>query len=363
MIRYMDEFRSAAAARSLAEEIRSLMPEKKLAFMEICGGHTLTTLKYGLPALLPEGLSLKSGPGCPVCVTPASYIDTALVLAERPNTTIATFGDMLRVPGRLDSLRQARDRGRDIRVCLSPLQALDMALVEPTREVIFLGIGFETTAPTIAMTVIEAAEKDVRNFSVLAALKTMPAAMRALLSSPDVRVDGFICPGHVTAITGSRMYEPIAAAYRIPCVVAGFEPTDMLRAIALLLRQVRSGRSEVENEYTRVAARDGNATAIKALAEVFSPADAVWRGLGSISGSGLDFARAYARFDASARFPVELPPSVEPAGCRCGEVMRGTIAPPQCPLFGRQCRPETPVGACMVSAEGSCGIHYQFARG
>jgi hydrogenase expression/formation protein HypD len=241
MIRYMDEFRSAAAARSLAEEIRSLMPEKKLAFMEICGGHTLTTLKYGLPALLPEGLSLKSGPGCPVCVTPASYIDTALVLAERPNTTIATFGDMLRVPGRLDSLRQARDRGRDIRVCLSPLQALDMALVEPTREVIFLGIGFETTAPTIAMTVIEAAEKDVRNFSVLAALKTMPAAMRALLSSPDVRVDGFICPGHVTAITGSRMYEPIAAAYRIPCVVAGFEPTDMLRAIALLLRQVRSG--------------------------------------------------------------------------------------------------------------------------
>ncbi len=360
MIRYMEEFRSAAGARALAEDIRRFMPERELAFMEICGGHTLTALKYGLRKLLPENLKLKSGPGCPVCVTPQRYIDAALALAARPGLIVATFGDMLRVPGTEGSLLEARARGADIRICLSPLEAVDCAAANPGSEIVFLGIGFETTAPTQAAAVIEAEERGLGNFSLLTALKTMPAAMRALLSSGSVGIDGFICPGHVTAVAGSRMYEPIAAEFHVPCVVSGFEPTDMLRSILMLLRQAGEGRGEVENQYTRVAGRDGNPVALAAMARVFAPADAVWRGLGTIPGSGLALNDEYARFDAAGKFPVELPPPREYPGCRCGDVMRGVLEPPGCPLFARSCRPDNPLGACMVSAEGACGIHYSY---
>ncbi|MBN2353181.1 MAG: hydrogenase formation protein HypD [Spirochaetales bacterium] len=360
MIRYMEEFRSAAGSRALAADIRSLMPKQELAFMEICGGHTLTALKYGLAKLLPEGLSLKSGPGCPVCVTPQRYIDTALALTARPGIVVATFGDMLRVPGTDGSLLEAKARGADIRICLSPLEAVAFAQANPEREVVFLGIGFETTAPTAAAAVIEAEERGLRNFSLLTALKTMPAAMRALLESPTVRIDGFICPGHVTAVAGGRIYEPLADEFHVPCVVSGFEPTDMLRSILMLLRQVREKRGEVENEYTRVVGREGNPAARGVMERVFVPADAVWRGLGNIPGSGLELKVDYTRFDADRRFPVELPPPREYPGCRCGDVMRGTIDPPACPLFARTCRPDNPLGACMVSAEGACGIHYSY---
>jgi hydrogenase expression/formation protein HypD len=362
MIRYVEEFRNTAASRVLADEIGALMPKRKLAFMEICGGHTLTAQKYGLPALLPSGLTLKSGPGCPVCVTPREYIDTALVLSARPEVILATFGDMLRVPGSETSLLCARDKGRDVRICLSPLEAVRIAVENPTREVIFLGIGFETTAPTVAMAVIEAREKSLANFTVLTALKTMPAAMTALLASPQTGIDGFICPGHVTAIAGTRMYEPIAERFRVPCVVSGFEPVDMLQAIALLLRQVRESRAEVENQYTRVVNREGNKTALAALAEAFEPADAWWRGLGKIAGSGLELRKAYAGFDAGRRFSVSLPSARESPDCRCGDVMRGLITPSRCRLFGKECRPDNPLGACMVSAEGACGIHYQYGN-
>jgi hydrogenase expression/formation protein HypD len=361
MIRYMDEFRSEAGARALAEEIRSLMPPKrKLAFMEICGGHTLTALKYGLPGLLPAGLSLKSGPGCPVCVTPQGYIDAAVALAGRPGVVVTTFGDMLRVPGSAGSLLAARAEGRDVRVVLSPLEAVALAGTEPGKEIVFLGIGFETTAPTVATAVIEAWEKGLANFSVLTALKTMPEAMRALLESRAVALDGFICPGHVTAIAGSRIYEPIAERYRLPCVVSGFEPTDMLASIVLLLRQVRDRRCEVENQYRRVADREGNPAALAAMARVFTPADAVWRGLGNIPASGLALKDEFAAFDSRRRFPLDLPEPREHPDCRCGDVMRGIVPPSRCPLFARSCRPDSPVGACMVSAEGACGIHYAY---
>jgi hydrogenase expression/formation protein HypD len=362
MIRYIDEFRNKAAALAIGAEIRSLLPKKKVAFMEICGGHTLTALKYGLHDLFPKGLELKSGPGCPVCVTAQDFIDTAIALSRRPKTIIATFGDMLRVPGSETSLLKEKAGGCDIRISLSPLDAVQIAHHNPDSEVVFLGIGFETTTPTIGMAIIEAEERSVKNFSVLCALKTMPAAMRGLLENHELALDGFICPGHVSAVAGTRMYEPIVSEFHVPCVVSGFEPTDMLTSIVMLLRQVAEGRHAVENQYTRVVQREGNRTALEVIAEVFEPGDAFWRGLGNIPSSGLSIRRQYALYNAAARFSVKIPPARENQNCICGDVMRGVKKPSQCRLFRKVCNPENPIGACMVSAEGACGIYYKYYK-
>jgi hydrogenase expression/formation protein HypD len=333
--------------------------------MEVCGTHTMAAARAGLRSLLPAGVRLVSGPGCPVCVTPVGYVDHALALAARPGTIVVTFGDLVRVPGsRPDprapapTLARARAEGADVRVVYSPLEAIAIARREPAREVVFLGVGFETTAPLVASVVLTAAREGVANLSVLGAHKTMPAAMRLLARSGEVTLDGFLCPGHVSVVTGPELYEPIAREARKPCVVAGFEPVEMLRGLAALVRQAEGGRSEVENQYPGVVRPGGNAKARAVTAEVLEPGDAAWRGLGTIPGSGLAIRDAYARFDAARRFDVALPAPREPRGCRCGDVLRGAIDPTECALFGASCTPETPDGACMVSSEGACAARY-----
>lgn len=361
MIRYIDEFRNKKAAQKLIEEIIASMPRQNLAFMEICGGHTLTAMKYGLHGLLPKNLSLKSGPGCPVCVTSREYIDTAIHFSRRPDMIVTSFGDMLRVPGTETSLLKEKALGRDVRICLSPLEAVGLAEANPDRQVVFLGIGFETTAPTVASAISLAQEKGLRNFSVLAALKTMPAAMDALLAGGEIALDGFVCPGHVTAITGTALYEPVVQKYGKPCVISGFEPTDMLQSILMLVRLAKDKRAEIRNQYSRIVRPEGNPHALAVLDAVFSVCDACWRGLGTIPDSGLAIKAAYAEFDAARRFPIPQTASRENPRCICGDVMRGVKSPRDCRLFRKGCNPENPVGACMVSAEGACGIFYRYS--
>ncbi len=346
------------AMQRLAAEIG-----RPLTFMEVCGTHTMAAFRSGLRALLPPGVRLLSGPGCPVCVTPNRLIDKAIAISRRPGVVLAAFGDMIRVPGSEDSLERARAEGADIRVVYSAADALDLARALPERSVVFLGIGFETTTPGTAWTVLEAARAGISNFSVLAMHKTIPEAMALLLEDGEVGIDGFLCPGHVSVIIGSRPYEFICRNYHIPCVVAGFEPADMLEAMRMLLEQVRAGRAEVEIQYRRCVHPEGNAAARAAVERVFEPCDAEWRGLGIIPASGLRIRPEFREFDAEFRFPdLELPPPREPAGCICGAVLKGVRTPPDCPLFARACTPTTPVGACMVSSEGACAAYYRFAR-
>lgn len=359
-MRYVDEFRDSRAARALGERIRKAMPEQPLKLMEICGGHTLSVLKYGIRSFLPSHLHLVSGPGCPVCVSGQGYIDQALALSRLPQVTIATFGDMIRVPGSSSSLARERARGASIAICLSPLDALALAGERPEREIVFLAIGFETTAPGIAAAVQEAARLKLTNFSVLSALKTMPPAMEALLRDQAVDLQGFICPGHVSAITGTTIYQPVAERYHVPCVVSGFEPTDLLRAILALVQQAAAGEARVENMYRRSVRADGNPHARALVERVFEPCDAIWRGLGLIPGSGLCLRPDYRCFAAEERFALSVPEPVENPACLCGDIMRGVAQPEECRLFAGACTPEEPVGACMVSREGSCAIHYQY---
>jgi hydrogenase expression/formation protein HypD len=362
MIKYLDEFRTGKAADYYLEQIKRRMPPHPVTVMEICGGHTLTIMKYGLRELLPPGLRLLSGPGCPVCVTPQIYIDTALELAARPEVTITSFGDMLRVPGSNTTLAAERSKGADIRVCLSSMDALDLARNNPGREVVFLGIGFETTAPTVAWAVRAAAQEGRNNFSILCAVKTIPHAMQALLSGGEIDIQGFICPGHVSAITGTGIYRPLAGDFGVPCVVSGFEPTDMLCALAMIVTQLKEGVARVENQYARSVREEGNPRALEIMDEIFTETDSEWRGLGVIPGSGLSIREAYAGFDAARKFSPKPRPAGENPACICGAVMRGVKLPTDCALFGRACAPHNPVGACMVSAEGSCGIYYKYKR-
>lgn len=356
-MRNLSELRNPELLRSLAARVAAMrVPPTTL--MEVCGTHTVAIARYGLRSALPEGVRLISGPGCPVCVTPQQQIDHFLALGGRPNVTLATFGDMLRVPGSERSLEQARAEGVEVLVCYSPMDAVAAAERAPERQVVFFGIGFETTAPAVALAIAEARRRDLRNLSVLAAHKLIPPTMAALIDS-DVRVDGFICPGHVSAIIGSDAYLPIAA-HGNPCVVAGFEAADVLQAICMLLRQFAEGRSAVEVEYSRVVRPEGNRKAQELMAATFRVVDAGWRGIGVIPASGLDIADEYADFDAARRFTVELPPTKEPRGCRCGEVLRGAIEPHHCPRFGEACTPAHPIGACMVSSEGACQAHYRY---
>lgn len=359
-MKYLSEFRNGAAAAQMVEQMRRRQPIP-MTIMEVCGTHTVAIFRNGIRQLLPEQINLISGPGCPVCVTANRDIDWALAAARRPEVILATFGDMLKVPGSFSSLQRARAEGADIRLVYSTLDALEIARANPGRQVVFFGIGFETTAPTIACSILEAAETGLSNYFVYSVHKVMPPPMRALVESGEVNIDGFLCPGHVSTIIGSEPYQFLARDHGIPCVIAGFEPLDVLQAVDMLMAMREEGRAEVAIQYRRVVRPEGNPVALEQLYRVFEPADAEWRGMGVIPGSGLAIRQEYAAFDAARALQVDPGPLREHAGCRCGEVLRGVIQPPQCKLYGRVCTPENPVGPCMVSSEGTCATWYQFA--
>lgn len=357
-MRYLDEFRDPGLARPWIDGIHDLGTAGR--FMEVCGTHTMAIARLGLKSLLPSMIRLVSGPGCPVCVTPVSYLDHALALAADPDNLLATFGDLLRVSGSASSLMEQRAGGADVRVVHSALEAVDLAVRNPGRRVILLGVGFETTAPTVAAAVLQAEQQGLRNFFVLCGHKTMPQAMELLAADPQVQIGGFICPAHVSTVIGGRAYLPLVEQHRIPCVVTGFEAADLLQGILMLVRQRLAGRAEVENQYRRAVTWQGNQRAQQLLDQVFEPQDTVWRGLGMIAGSGLQLRERFGCFDAARQLQVRLPAPHEPADCCCGEVLSGRIAPHDCPLFASACRPETPVGACMVSSEGSCAAAWRY---
>lgn len=361
-MKFQDEYRDRGLvqglAATIAEEARRLPEPVRL--MEVCGTHTMAIAQFGLKSLLPEQVKLVSGPGCPVCVTPVGYIDHAIALAGLPDTVITTFGDLLRVPGSRSSLMAERAKGADIRIVYSALDAVKLATELPEKQVIFLGVGFETTTPTVAASILAAQQQGRANFSVLTSHKTMPGPMQALSADPELKIRGYLCPAHVSTVIGADAYRPLAEKFGIPCVVTGFEPADLLQGVLMLVRQCRVGRAAVENQYRRAVSDQGNAKAQQLIRRVFETADAVWRGLGVLPESGLVLREAYAAFDAARRFQVALPDACEPAGCRCGDVLTGRIAPADCPLFGTVCSPETPVGACMVSSEGSCAADWRY---
>lgn len=331
------------------------------ALMEVCGTHTMAIGRFGLRARLPADLRLISGPGCPVCVTPVEQIDQVIAMARQPGVTVVTFGDMMRVPGSTSSLERERAGGGDIRIVYSALDALKFALEEPKRTIVFFGIGFETTAPTVAATVVRASQESVGNFCVLPAFKRVLPAMEALVTGCGARINGFICPGHVSAIVGSGPYRSLAADHGIPCVITGFEALDILEGLTMLLEQMAQGRSAVEVAYRRAVPCAGNPAALAMMARVFQVCDACWRGIGMIPASGLELSGVFAGFDARRRIPVKVEPARDlPQGCACGDVMRGLIVPPECPLFGKVCLPENPVGPCMVSSEGACAAYYRY---
>ncbi len=364
-MKYVDEYRSADAALAIAAELRTLVePGDHLKLMEVCGGHTHAIYRHGLDVLLPDEVELVHGPGCPVCVIPLGRVDDAISLAERPEVTFTSFGDMLRVPGgRNRSLLEAKARGADVRIVYSPLDALKIAVAEPDREVVFFGVGFETTAPATALTLVRARERGIHNFSVFCNHVLIGPALRAILDSPDVQLDGFVGPGHVSTVIGTRPYEFVCSEYGLPLVVAGFEPTDILQAVAMLLRQLHDGRAEVENAYGRVVRRLGNPRALAALETAFAVReDFEWRGLGAIPRSGLRIADAFADLDAEQRFTVPGARIEDPKACRCGDVLRGQAKPYECGVFGTACTPERPLGTCMVSSEGACAAYYAYGR-
>lgn len=358
-MRYVAEFRDRAAARGLAEGLRGVVTSP-VNLMEVCGTHTVAIFRHGVRELLPPEVHMLSGPGCPVCVTTNADIDRAIALAEQPNVTLVTFGDMMKVPGSYLSLSQAKAQGCDVRVVYSARDALSIARANSERSVVFFGVGFETTAPTIAACVLEAESLGLENFSVLSVHKLIPPAMEALVSSGEVRIDGFVCPGHVSVIIGSHPYEFIAERYGVPCVVTGFEPLDILQGIGMLLRQIAEGQARVEIQYARSVRPEGNPRAREILELVFEGSGADWRGLGHIPGSGLKMRPEYARFDATVVHRIEPPPTREHAGCICGDILRGVKTPPECALYAKVCTPENPVGPCMVSSEGTCAGWYQY---
>lgn len=343
----------AATAAELAEAAAG----RSLSYMEVCGTHTMAIARHGLRQLLPPGVRLVSGPGCPVCVTAIGDLDKAVALARTPDVSLATFGDLMRVPASRTTLAQERAAGADVHVVYSALDAVDLAAARPERQIVFIGIGFETTAPTVAAALLTARDREVPNFSVLSLHKTMPAPLRALLDAGETQLDGFILPGHVSVITGPGAFSFLPADYGVGGVVAGFEADDVLRA---LLTLARMREPSIENGYPRAVREEGNVTAQQILSEVFVPCSAEWRGLGTIPESGLALVPELAAFDAERRFVIDPGEPVEPAGCRCGDVLRGLIDPHECGLFGRRCTPETPVGACMISSEGACAAHFRF---
>ena len=359
---YEREFRSPKGAADLLKAIEALdLPE--LRIMEVCGTHTMSIAKAGLRQLLPPQIHLISGPGCPVCVTPAGVMDEILRLSENPEIIITTYGDLLRVPGSVpgDNLQRRSAIGADVRIVYSPMDSLDLAEAQPDREVMFLGVGFETTAPGTAIAVQEAKARGLKNFSVLSLLKRTDAALRALIASEDFNVRGFLCPGHVATIVGEAGFRFLAEEYHIPGVIGGFETGDLLAAVYRLLRQIKLGEARLENEYTRAVSPEGNPMALAVMEETFEDRDDVWRGLGNIPASGMGLREEFAAWDAAKKFPIHPEDREAVTGCKCGEIICGRLEPKQCPLFGTGCVPEHPVGPCMVSSEGACAATYKYS--
>ncbi len=361
-MKYLDEYRDAGAVRTLQKAL-ARSTTRPWTLMEICGGQTHSIVRFGLDELLPPALSLVHGPGCPVCVTPIEALDRALALAARRDVVLCSFGDMLRVPGSRKDLLAAKAEGADVRVLYSPADALAVARREPRRQVVFLAVGFETTAPATALTVHRARQDRLHNFSLLVCHVLVPPALRALLGAPDNRVQGVLAAGHVCTVTGYEEYEPLAHDFHVPIVVTGFEPVDLLRGVLLCVQQLEAGRARVENAYARCVRREGSAVARALLDEVFVPVDRVWRGLGALPRSGLRLAPAWAEFDAEVRFPELAAVTAHEAGdCQAGAVLRGRLKPSACPAFGTTCTPESPLGAPMVSSEGACAAYFRYRR-
>ena len=360
-MKYLDEYRDAQQVRKLAERIRQRVT-RPWQIMEVCGGQTHAIVRFALDELLPRQLTLIHGPGCPVCVTPIEILDKAMAIASRPGVTFCSFGDMLRVPGSHKDLLTVKSEGGDVRIVYSPMDAVALARKTPEREVVFFAVGFETTAPANAMAVLQAARLGLKNFSVLVSHVLVPPAIRAVLDSPFNRVQGFLAAGHVCTVMGIDEYRPIAEKYRVPIVVTGFEPLDILQGIALCVEQLEAGRAEVENQYTRSVRPEGNMAAIAQIREVFEPVDRKWRGIGQIPASGLGLREKYAAWDADRRFGVSGITAEEPAECIAGEVLQGHRKPHDCPAFGIHCTPDHPLGAPMVSSEGACAAYYRYRR-
>ncbi|WP_068272963.1 hydrogenase formation protein HypD [Aldersonia kunmingensis] len=362
-MKFVDEFRDPAAARALVKSITELAGTDEFKFMEVCGGHTHTIYRHGIEHLLPQHVELVHGPGCPVCVIPMGRVDDAMSLAEHPAVIFTTFGDMMRVPGSRGNLIEAKARGADVRFVYSPLDALKIAVDNPSKEVVFFAVGFETTAPSTAVTLVRARQLGVKNFTVFCNHVTIVPPIKAILDSPDLRLSGFLGPGHVSTVVGTRPYRFVSEVYGKPMVVAGFEPLDILASVHMLLQQIRDGRCEIENQYTRVVKAEGNTQALKLMAETFELRPHFeWRGLGFISQSALKVHRDYVDFDAEARFSMPGVRVADPKACQCGEVLKGVIKPWECKVFGTACTPETPIGTCMVSPEGACAAYYNFGR-
>ncbi|HTP32012.1 MAG TPA: hydrogenase formation protein HypD [Candidatus Acidoferrales bacterium] len=360
-MKFLDEYRDPRLAQSLVAEIRRIAT-RPWVLMEICGGQTHTLMKYGIDELLPESVELVHGPGCPVCVTPLELIDKAIAIASIPDATLVSYGDMLRVPGSSSDLFRVKAAGGDVRIAYSPMDALAIARRHPERRVVFFAVGFETTAPANAMTVWQAKREGLKNFSVLVSHVLVPPAIRLLLGSRSNRVQGFIAPGHVCTVMGYTEYEELAAEYKVPFVVAGFEPLDLLQGILMLVRQLEEGRAEVENQYVRSVTRNGNEAARRRMLEVFEVGDRKWRGIGEIAASGYLLRPEYAAFDAERVFGVQTTTAAEPAECISAQVLQGLAKPVDCAAFGTRCTPETPLGAPMVSTEGACAAYFQFRR-
>lgn len=357
-MKYIDEYRKKDLILAVAEEIKRVSV-KDISLMEVCGGHTMAIHRFGLHSLLPKNIRLLSGPGCPVCVSGQYFIDKAIAFGRMPSAIITTYGDLIRVPGSDTSLEKEKAAGRDIRIVYSVLESLEIAKKNPEKQVIFLGIGFETTAPLTAAAIEEAKKQKIRNFSVFSAHKVMPPVMKALVAE-GVKINGFIAPGHVTAITGTCIYKELPERFGLGVVVSGFEPADMMQAILMLVKQIEAGRPAVEIQYQRVVNEEGNLIARKLLDTIFELKDDSWRGLGVIPASGLKIRPSYSEFDAERRFPIEVAEAPEPKGCICGQILRGTKTPGQCKLFAKRCTPADPVGACMVSGEGTCATYYKY---
>ncbi len=360
-MRHIDEYRDGQMGRKLLQSLHARVKDRRtLRFMEVCGTHTVSIFRSGLRSALPPQINLLSGPGCPVCVTAQQDIDKAVELARQPNTILVTYGDMVKVPGTRSNLQAERSKGADLRVVYSPSDALTIAQTFPTKKVVFLGIGFETTTPPIALVIKEAYRAKIDNLFVLSVHKVIPPPLKALLDSGEAAIDGFLLPGHVSAIIGSQPYRFLSSDYKLPAVISGFEPLDILQSIHMLIEQISNSRAEVEIQYRRVVREEGNVRAQEVVGEVFEPASVAWRGMGEIPASGLKLREPYSRFDAEKAFDLDVSYSREPAACSCGEMLRGVKSPYECKLFAKVCTPDHPAGPCMVSSEGTCSVYYQY---
>ncbi|HOL22919.1 MAG TPA: hydrogenase formation protein HypD [bacterium] len=364
-MKYIDEYRNPEFIGTISKEIHELAKKipHPINLMEVCGTHTMAIGKFGIRQILPENIKLISGPGCPVCVTPDSYIDRIITLSRKENVVITTFGDMIKVPGSFSSLEKEKSAGSDIKVVYSPLEAIDIAEKSPDKKVVFSGIGFETTAPAVALTIKKAEKKGIKNFYVLCGHKLIPPAMEALMEDKEVKIDGFICPGHVSVIIGSAPYLAISQRYNVPCVISGFEPLDIIQSIFILIKKwVEDKKTDVEIQYKRVVREKGNIKARKVLEEVFDIVDSEWRGLGVIRKSGLAIKEKYRDIDADFQFSTRVKKGKKRCGCICGDILKGKKIPPDCKMFRRVCTPENPLGPCMVSSEGSCAAYYRYGN-